>query len=156
MKEIGKAGTCPKCGEELCIYKSKQGGRFIKCSDAECKISYPIPRIGVVKYMGILVILGMNNSAKNSIKDRIQASIQGLKRQFQTLIFCVDVSKVSEPRKRLKEIWAEFEQKLKCLLVLYADFQDIIAMVNQIIKFQEKLKENVKETLKEALSNGNQ
>jgi ssDNA-binding Zn-finger/Zn-ribbon topoisomerase 1 len=53
MKEVAKAGTCPKCGEELCIYKSKQGGRFIKCSDVECKVSYPIPRIGMVKYMGI-------------------------------------------------------------------------------------------------------
>jgi ssDNA-binding Zn-finger/Zn-ribbon topoisomerase 1 len=54
MREIGNAGTCPKCNEELKIFKSKQGGRFIKCSNDECNVSYPIPRIGTVKYVGLV------------------------------------------------------------------------------------------------------
>jgi ssDNA-binding Zn-finger/Zn-ribbon topoisomerase 1 len=53
MKEIGTAGTCPKCNEELIMFRSNQGGRFIKCSNEDCKESYPIPRAGTIEYMGI-------------------------------------------------------------------------------------------------------
>ncbi|MHA1394895.1 MAG: topoisomerase DNA-binding C4 zinc finger domain-containing protein [Promethearchaeota archaeon] len=53
MKIIGYAGECPKCSDELVIWRSKAGGRFIKCENEDCQFSYPIPRSGKIEYMGL-------------------------------------------------------------------------------------------------------
>ncbi len=49
MKRLKNAGVCPKCGDDLCIFKSKSGGRFVKCENQDCGLSYPIPKYGLIE-----------------------------------------------------------------------------------------------------------
>ncbi|MBD3352679.1 MAG: hypothetical protein GF364_14425 [Candidatus Lokiarchaeota archaeon] len=49
MRRIEYAGDCPECGDELTIYRSSRGGRFIKCENPECDFSYPLPRSGKIE-----------------------------------------------------------------------------------------------------------
>jgi len=44
MKLLEEIGECPKCGCSLCIYKTNNYKRFIKCEI--CDLAYPLPKAG--------------------------------------------------------------------------------------------------------------
>jgi DNA topoisomerase-1 len=42
-------GKCPKCGGDLVIRQSKNGKRFLGCSNyPECDVTYPLPQKGKI------------------------------------------------------------------------------------------------------------
>ncbi len=48
-KKKDVVGKCPKCGGDLVIRQSKNGKRFIGCSNyPKCKVTYPLPQKGQV------------------------------------------------------------------------------------------------------------
>ncbi len=48
-KEQNTIGTCPKCGKDLVIRRSKRGKRFVGCSGyPDCKNTYSLPQKGKV------------------------------------------------------------------------------------------------------------
>ena len=53
MRQIKSAGECPQCQGELIIYKTKSYGRFIKCDEDDCDLSYPVPRSGSIELSGL-------------------------------------------------------------------------------------------------------
>jgi len=43
-------GTCPECGGELIVRKSRNGKRFVGCSKyPNCKNTYPLPQSGIIE-----------------------------------------------------------------------------------------------------------
>lgn len=53
MNKQNYFGKCPNCGGNLVMRKSKQGKRFIGCSNyPDCKTTYPLPQKGIVLFEG--------------------------------------------------------------------------------------------------------
>jgi len=49
LREDKIIGTCPDCGGELMIRRSRRGGRFIGCNNyPDCNFSLPLPRSGQI------------------------------------------------------------------------------------------------------------
>ncbi|MCQ1534948.1 DNA topoisomerase I [Methanosarcina sp. KYL-1] len=49
LREDKITGTCPECGNELMVRRSKRGGRFIGCNNyPNCNFSLPLPRSGQI------------------------------------------------------------------------------------------------------------
>jgi len=46
-------GDCPRCQDQLELYRTNSRKRFIKCANPECNLSYAIPQYGTVEYMGV-------------------------------------------------------------------------------------------------------
>ena len=47
------AGSCPECGKDLTIRRSRRGGRFIGCTGyPDCTYSLPLPRTGKIVVTG--------------------------------------------------------------------------------------------------------
>ena len=53
MKKIKTMGDCPKCNDQLELWKTKSQKRFLKCADPECEVSYSIPAYGTIEYVGL-------------------------------------------------------------------------------------------------------
>jgi len=53
MKMIKTMGNCPKCEDQLELYRTSSRKRFIKCGNPECDMSYAIPQYGTAEYLGL-------------------------------------------------------------------------------------------------------
>jgi hypothetical protein len=81
--------------------------------------------------------LSVLSKIKTSSSISIIKSLNNLKEKFQSIIFFVNISQISDSREKIKKLAIELEYKLRSSVVLYDDFEDVIAITNQIIKYQE-------------------
>ena len=53
MRMIKTLGDCPKCNDQLELWKTKSRKRFVKCANPDCDTSYAVPAYGTLEYMGL-------------------------------------------------------------------------------------------------------
>lgn len=75
----------------------------------------------------------------NEFSLKISQSINLIKNQFKSVIFFVEITHKNENRNNIKTTIREFEEKIKCSIVLFEDFQEVINIVNKIVKYQEDI-----------------
>lgn len=86
-----------------------------------------------LKDLNIIIKIGNDYSFK------IIQSINLIKKHFLSIIFFVNISHTNEIRNNIKAILRDFEEKIKCSIIIYEDSQDIINIVNKIVKYQEEI-----------------
>ena len=53
MKMMKTIGDCPKCNDQLELYRTNSRKRFVKCANPDCDLSYALPQYGSIEYMGL-------------------------------------------------------------------------------------------------------
>ena len=53
MRMMKTMGDCPRCNDQLELYRTKNRKRFIKCANLDCNLSYAVPQYGTIEYMGL-------------------------------------------------------------------------------------------------------
>ncbi|MHA1821292.1 MAG: hypothetical protein ACTSU2_13065 [Promethearchaeota archaeon] len=49
MYALKSVGECPRCGDDLILYRTQNRKRLVKCDNPECGLIYGIPKAGKIE-----------------------------------------------------------------------------------------------------------